>query len=148
MSTYWDTYPDFVHNPTAPLQQEFRRLAEERGWTKGGSRYKKEWGRCGRDEFAHHFGRDDNRLAGWQAMCVMVGVEDAPDSIKRCKEVLRNGIWVNIFDLVDAKRTGLPVKQHSSEAALRNYTKRTKKIFPKHIAKGNPFLRVLLIELL
>jgi hypothetical protein len=62
-------------------------------------------------------------------------------------QVLRNTIWVNIFDLVDAKRTGTPVKKHASAEALRKYTKKTKKIFPRKAAKENRFLKVLLVEL-
>lgn len=86
MSTYWDAYPNFVHNPTAPLRQEFKLLAAQCGWQVDGERYKREWGHCGQAEFSHHFGRDDNRLAGWQAMCATARVE-APDSIKQCKQV-------------------------------------------------------------
>jgi hypothetical protein len=85
MSTYWNAYPDFLHNPAEPLQQEFKLLAAHRGWT--GAEYKREWERCGREEFSHHFGRDDNRLAGWQAMCSTVGVKMVPDSITQCKKV-------------------------------------------------------------
>ncbi|KAJ7791758.1 hypothetical protein B0H14DRAFT_2934339 [Mycena olivaceomarginata] len=146
MSTYWDAYPNFVHNPTAPLRQEFKLLAAQCGWQVDGERYKREWGHCGQAEFSHHFGRDDNRLSGWQAMCATARVE-APDSIKQCKQVLRTTVWINIFDLMDAKRTGRPVKKHASANALRAYTRRTKKIFPKKAAKDNQFLKVLLVEI-
>jgi len=69
-----------------------------------------------------------------------------PDSIKKCKEVLRS-IWVNIYDLIDAKRTGQPVKKHATVDALRKYSKKSKKIFPKKAAKENRFLKVLLVEM-
>ncbi|KAJ7461287.1 hypothetical protein B0H11DRAFT_2285861 [Mycena galericulata] len=149
MSTYWNAYPNFVHNPAAPLHQEFKLLAAHCGWGVRSTQYKTEWARCAREEFGYQFGRDDNRLAGWQAMCVLVGMEDVdvPDSITRCKQALRNKVWVNIYDLIDAKRTGRPVKKHASGDALRKYTKKTKKIFPKAAAKGNPFLKVLLVEM-
>ncbi|KAJ7232433.1 hypothetical protein B0H12DRAFT_1028383 [Mycena haematopus] len=147
MSTYWNAHPTFVHNPTAPLHQEFKRLAEQCGWSRKGTQYKREWERCGREEFSHHFGRDDNRLAGWQAMCATAGVKEAPESIKQCKQVLHASVWINIFDLLDAKRTGKPVKKHASLKALREYTKRTNKIFPKKAAKENQFLKVLLREI-
>ncbi|KAJ6605345.1 hypothetical protein DFH09DRAFT_1121168 [Mycena vulgaris] len=133
MSVYWNSYPNFLHNPTAPLQQEFKLLAAQEGWEVGGSRYKKEWERCGQEEFSHHFGCDDKR-------CVMMRVKEVPDSITQCRKVLRNDVWVNIYDLMDAKRTGLTL-------ALRKYTRNTKKIFPKRAAKENPFLKVSLVEL-
>jgi hypothetical protein len=62
-------------------------------------------------------------------------------------QVLRTTVWINIFDLMDAKRTGRPVKKHASANALRAYTRRTKKIFPKKAAKDNQFLKVLLVEI-
>ncbi|KAJ7926793.1 hypothetical protein B0H13DRAFT_1599308 [Mycena leptocephala] len=145
MSTYWNSYPNFVHNATAPLQQEFKLLAEQQGWAKRGSRYKKEWVRCGLEEFTHHFGREENRLGGWQAMCILVGAKDVPESINQCKKILRR-TWINIFDLIDAKRTGKPVRKHTTEDALRDYIIRTGKVFPKKTAKDNRFLKVLLIE--
>ncbi|KAJ7473996.1 hypothetical protein FB451DRAFT_1035144 [Mycena latifolia] len=147
MSAYWTSHPDFLHNATAPLQQEFKLLAAHEGWKAGGSRYKREWARCAREEFSHYFGRDDGLLSGWQAMCAMVRVNEVPDSITQCRKVLRNDVWVNICDLVDAERTGEPVIKHPSAVALRKYTRQTKKIFPKHAAKENRFLKVLLIEL-
>ncbi|KAJ6568976.1 hypothetical protein B0H19DRAFT_939456, partial [Mycena capillaripes] len=145
MSAYWDKYPDFVHNPSAPLRQEFKLLAAQRGWKVGGTKYNREWERCGREEFAHQFGRDENRLAGWQAMCATVDVE-VPESIKKCKQVLRT-VWVNIFDLLDAKRTGQPVKKHPSADALRKYSKKNRKIYKLSEAKKNPFLKVLLVDM-
>jgi hypothetical protein len=54
--------------------------------------------------------------------------------------------WINIFDLIDAKRTGKPVRKHTTEDALRDYIIRTGKVFPKNTAKDNRFLKVLLIE--
>ncbi|KAJ7449477.1 hypothetical protein B0H11DRAFT_2247215 [Mycena galericulata] len=129
MSTYWNAYPNFVHNPAAPLHQEFKLLAAHCGWGVRSAQYRTEWARCAREEFGYQFGRDDNRLAG------VAG------------DALRNKVWVNIYDLIDAKRTGRPVKKHASADALRKYTKKTKKIFPKASAKGNPFLKVLLVEL-
>ncbi|KAJ7742038.1 hypothetical protein B0H16DRAFT_1423546 [Mycena metata] len=146
MSTYWDSHPNFVHNSTAPLQKEFKLLAAQCSWKVDGAQYRREWARCGREEFTRHFGSDDKGLDGWQGLCATVGIEEIPDSITQCKKVLRT-VWVNIFDLMDAKSTGQPVKKHVSAEALRNYTIKKKKIFPKKAAKGNPFLKVLLIEI-
>ncbi|KAJ7159692.1 hypothetical protein C8R46DRAFT_1108902 [Mycena filopes] len=146
MSTYWDSYPNFVHNPAGQLQKEFKLLAKQCGWKADGAQYKREWARCGREEFTHHFGSEENRLEGWQALCQTVGLEDIPTSITQCKKVLRT-TWVNIVDLVNAKSTGQPVRRHASADALRTYTVNKKKIFPKKAAKGNPFLKVLLIEI-
>jgi hypothetical protein len=55
------------------------------------------------------------------------------------------GVWVNIVDLIDARRTGIPVKRHGSMKALRDYIRKTKKIYPKEAAKQNGFLKAFLI---
>jgi hypothetical protein len=89
MSSYWDAYPNFLHNATASLQQEFKLLAAQSGWQPGGKKYKEEWEQCSLEEFSHHFGSDESRLAGWQAMCALVRVKEVPDSIKQCKKVRR-----------------------------------------------------------
>ncbi|KIM27372.1 hypothetical protein M408DRAFT_330078 [Serendipita vermifera MAFF 305830] len=40
MMSYWSKFPDFDHNETAPVQTEFKRLAQQQGWIEG--EYKKE----------------------------------------------------------------------------------------------------------
>ena len=57
-------------------------------------------------------------------------------------------VHVNIIDLVDARRTGKPVKRFQSVAALRNYTWENDKIFPKAAAKADGFLKALLRHIL
>ncbi|KAJ7223590.1 hypothetical protein GGX14DRAFT_427913 [Mycena pura] len=149
MSAYWTTNPTagFTHDPAAPLQDEFARLAQLRGWTAGGKAFRREWAHCGRLEFEYHFGGQPT-LTGWQAMCAFVGVAraDVPNSVTQCKEALRK-TFVNIVDLMDARRTGQPVKQHKSAKALKKYTIDSGKIFPKEAAKRNGYLKVLLIEI-
>ncbi|CAK5264090.1 unnamed protein product [Mycena citricolor] len=148
MSSYWLCFPDFEHDPFVPLRQEFERLAREEGWGKKSRMFKDQWGLCGIQEFGYQFGKDENRLAGWQALCATVGVKKTPDSIAKCKTIMRN-TWVNIYDLLDAKRTGKTVLKHPSKDALRSYSINSKppKIFSKAQAKKNRFLKILLIEM-
>ncbi|KAJ7849445.1 hypothetical protein B0H13DRAFT_2402755 [Mycena leptocephala] len=147
MSSYWTAFPGLSppHNPAAPLQAEFARLAEHCGWDD--DTRKAQWKICARAEFEHYFAGAQSELAGWHAMCDLVGVE-APTSIKRCREMFRTEVFVNIVDLMDGRRMGTSVRTHASAKALRSYSKRTKKIFPKENAKKNPFLKVLLIEMM
>jgi hypothetical protein len=86
MSSYWTAFPGLSppHNPAAPLQAEFARLAEHCGWDD--DTRKAQWKICARAEFEHYFAGAQSELAGWHAMCDLVGVE-APTSIKRCREV-------------------------------------------------------------
>ena len=55
---------------------------------------------------------------------------------------------VNLVDLVDARNTNKKVKIFPSVHALRNYTLKNKKIFPKKSAKAGGLLKHLLREIL
>jgi hypothetical protein len=59
---------------------------------------------------------------------------------------LLNNTWVNIVDLVECRAAGKKVPRHASQKALREYTRRTEKIFRKQDAKRNGFLKALLIK--
>lgn len=61
-------------------------------------------------------------------------------------QILR-GFSINIYDLIDAQRTGNPVKTHPSKEALREYTLEKHMIFPLKSAKKNRFLKILLTEM-
>ena len=175
MPSWFSQYPNFVHDPHAPLQDEFNRLAQERNWKVDGTRYRKEWRRCVEDSFTGYFGSDASRLEGWQALCIKVSIADVPPSITGCRKVsdaaspsdaqrraaarrkdsiptlcslwsqALRGVWVNIVDLIDANRTGRRVPRHGSMNALRKYIMDTGKIFPKEAAKQNGFLKAFLI---
>lgn len=84
--SYFARHTDFEHDESAPLAQEFERLARLRNWRPGSKRYKQEKSRCIAEEFHHQFGRDDNKLNGWQTLCRDVGIEP-PKSITQCKKV-------------------------------------------------------------
>ncbi|KAJ7057659.1 hypothetical protein C8F01DRAFT_1060629 [Mycena amicta] len=144
--TFWDLYPNFDHDPAAPLRAEFNRLAREENW--GKATRKEEWGRCGQMEFERYFGVGGApELAAWQAMVAFCGFKKVPQSVKESKRILRSNLFVNIFDMLDAKRTGCDLKKHASRDTLREYSLAQGKIFPKKRAKKNAFLKVLLIDI-
>lgn len=57
------------------------------------------------------------------------------------------GVWVNIYDFLDAKRDGRKVPRRSSLTALRWYSINNHKIFPLKAAKENLLLRGLLVHM-
>ena len=89
MPSYWGLFPNFDHNPNAPVQDEFQRLAELKDWMgkKKKEKYRKEWGKCFSSEFNKHFGRDATSLDGWQSLCSEVGLDDIPETVQGCKKV-------------------------------------------------------------
>ena len=46
------------------------------------------------------------------------------------------GIWINIFDLLDAKKTGTRVLRFPNLRALAEYSYENEKVFPLKKAKG------------
>lgn len=89
MSPYWSLFPDFDHNPNAPIKNEFRRLVKLKGW-KGKQKKEKrheEWSKCFNSEFEMHYGKDASSLAGWQSLCNEVGLDVIPKSVQECRQV-------------------------------------------------------------
>jgi hypothetical protein len=164
-SAFWTRFERFTPNPNASVQSEFDRLARHRGWRKGSPRYRKERQACLEEEFQHHYGRFENKTAGWMALCEEVGIKPVPASITQCKKERRlhmasvievdgyfttqalNRVWVNLVDLIDSRRTGKALLRHPSRKALREYTIETDKIFSRKAAKRDGFLKALLIHL-
>lgn len=144
--SFFSQYAEFDHDPTAPLVLEFQRLSLQRGWKAGGKTYRRNRQECLTQEFDHHYGHASDKLAGWQALCADVHISPAPSSINQCKKALSRTA-VNLVDLIDSRRTGERVKVFPSRTALRNYSIKQNKIFPKKKAKADGFLCALLIEI-
>ncbi|KAB8303264.1 hypothetical protein EYC80_004706 [Monilinia laxa] len=89
-----------------------------------------------------YFG-NETELENWQRLCVDVGMEEVPTSITQCRKALGK-VWVNIFDFLDAKAEGKPVKRYKSERKLATYTMNSGKIYPKEKAKQGGPVRALL----
>lgn len=53
---------------------------------------------------------------------------------------------INIVDLVQAKSRGQYPQHHQSRGALAVYTAYYNKVFPKHLAQENGFLKALLVQ--
>lgn len=165
-SSFFSQYPEFDHDATAPLVAEFQRLSLQRGWKADGKKFRQNRQKCLAQEFEHHYGHTSNKLAGWQTLCADVYISPIPPSINQCKKVGRlsyhldvrsltahrdikalSKIAVNLVDLIDSRRTGKKVKLFPSKNALRNYSIKHDKIFPKRQAKADGFLCALLIEI-
>lgn len=145
-SSFFSQYPEFDHDATAPLVAEFQRLSLQRGWKADGKKFRQNRQKCLAQEFEHHYGHTSNKLAGWQTLCADVYISPIPPSINQCKKALSK-IAVNLVDLIDSRRTGKKVKLFPSKNALRNYSIKHDKIFPKRQAKADGFLCALLIEI-
>lgn len=87
VSRYWARFPGFIHDPSAPLSEEFERLSTYMGWSKKSKKQQKRQAECYSIEFETHFGTNANNLEAWQDLCLEVGIEPIPTSITQCKKV-------------------------------------------------------------
>ncbi|PQE29306.1 transcription factor Zn C2H2 protein [Rutstroemia sp. NJR-2017a BBW] len=97
-------------------------------------------------DWEDYFGNETN-LANWQRLCTDVGIEELPTSITQCRKALGK-VWVNIYDFLDAKAAGKPIKKYKSERQLAAYTLNSGKIYPKKHAKEGGPAKVLLAHIL
>jgi len=114
--------------------------------------------------FNMEYGTSGTTLEGWQRLCDDCGV-GIGTSITQCKKAWLFGpgvgstqsanrskfivaAHINIVDLVQAKSRGQCPVHHSSRRALAVYTLEENKVFPKHVAHDNGFLKALLVQVL
>ncbi|KAK4635234.1 hypothetical protein CLAFUW4_00595 [Fulvia fulva] len=85
--------------------------------------------------FDEQYGKDVDRLAGWQALCADVGVPSLED------------VFVNIIDLVKAKRAGNAIHRFDNLKELQDYSHHTRKKFPLDEAKEKKMLEGSLVKM-
>ncbi|KAH7318019.1 hypothetical protein B0J17DRAFT_686588 [Rhizoctonia solani] len=143
---FFAQYPEFTYDSTRPVLSELQRMKRVLKWDK------KTWQSSGALaglrralvlQFNLTYGTDQKNLASWQNLCRAMKVTNIPDTIARCKKLV-NTIYVNLVDLVDMPNTGKDARLFETEQALSKYTKRTKKVFPKHDARAGGLLKHLL----
>ncbi|KAJ9649046.1 hypothetical protein H2199_000959 [Coniosporium tulheliwenetii] len=139
---YFESFTDFVPDPTDSLASEFKRLAIHKKWATDSDKYHHNRRLAYADQFGQYFGTDATKLENFQRLCVEVGIDPPPLSITQCKKALK-GVLVNLVNLVDSRRTGEPIKQFDTFKEFRRYTFNGR-VFPKDEAKEDTFLKVLL----
>ncbi|KAG8725502.1 hypothetical protein FRC12_001369 [Ceratobasidium sp. 428] len=146
---FFAQFEDFSYDPSQSVAGEFKRLQKTTEWKKGINRgealvnYKLALVL----QFNETYGTNQNDLASWQNLCRALGVDDVPDTLSACKKIVK-GTHVNLVDLVDMPNTKQPAQHFEDVAALRKYSKKNKKIFPRDEAKAGGILRHLLRPIL
>ncbi|TFK69021.1 hypothetical protein BDN72DRAFT_841109 [Pluteus cervinus] len=146
LESFFSEYTLFTYIPTNHPSDEFARLVSENQWSKKGEKYKQakeEYDLALVIEFGKIYGSDERSWDSWRTLCEVLGVEEVPGSVTACKKIVRN-THVNLADLVATFATGQPVEIFPDRRALKVYTRRTKKIFPKATAKSSSLLKCLL----
>ena len=84
---YFDKHPSFETNRTAPIQEEFERLAKDRQWRKGSNEFWNEFCMCLDQELASVLKSGSSGLKPLQNLCRDVGAEPLPASNTQCAKV-------------------------------------------------------------
>ncbi|KNZ77607.1 hypothetical protein J132_04974 [Termitomyces sp. J132] len=134
----------FSHNPFNPAWKEFHRLARYLQWDKEEKAAEKQ---AFKDVLVKTFnvtyGTDENSLESWKALCRSLRITPVPEKLKACREAVQ-AAHVNLVDLVDHPNTGEPVQLFTTEVELSEYTRESKKFFPKENAYAGGLLKYLL----
>lgn len=158
--SHFDTFTNFVPNPSAPFDEEFARLASSQNWVPGSQSYVQERTIAMRTELKlHYFSQSQSQsqdseasltpeeeLQGFQELCREIGIPPGA-TVWECKRELKMK-WVNIIDLIDARRTLKEVEIWEDFDAFSAYTLQPKhRISVDEAKKDGGFLAALLQRL-
>ncbi|KAI9036176.1 C2H2-type zinc finger protein [Aspergillus affinis] len=151
LNRFFQSFPQFEFDPNLPAAVSYARLQQFYGWKRGSVDSEEAWTKYQdalREEFSLWFG-SENDLAAWHSLCRAVNLHPLPKTCSQCKTAIRK-LYINIVDLIDWARGGRNVggiRQFESLTELREYSKKSHKIFHNTLddsGDGDVVLRHLL----
>ncbi|KAJ7205856.1 hypothetical protein B0H12DRAFT_1225407 [Mycena haematopus] len=144
LSQFFSSYPKYEYDPSGPASQQFQKLkCVYKASPQDTAEIKAGFNRALGLMFSQVYGDEVNSLENWQRLCRVVEIDPIPGSLQACRFAIKRA-HVNLMDLLDTQTTGEPVHRFATEEALSEYTKCTRKIFPRDDAYKGPLLRHLL----
>jgi len=145
LKIFFSRYSKFQYQPRKSPIIEFKRLCEEYRWTQDSAEKKtarSDFNDAIKKEFDSLYGSDEKNINNWYKLCHVLRIDPVPNTLKECSAaVLRK--HVNLVDLVQGSRARENITIFESEIELSEYTKKTKKFFPKEDAADGGVLRAL-----
>ncbi|PWY89101.1 hypothetical protein BO70DRAFT_426767 [Aspergillus heteromorphus CBS 117.55] len=145
--SFFDDYPAFKLDPSAPITAEFKRLANQRHWKKGSKTWRNMWNRFTTMEYEELIGNHLAGLDGWRDLCEELDLPGPFDSIRQCKKALSK-VHVNIVDVLESRLLDRKPRKFPNKHALAAYTRDSGKFMSRDLAKQDGLLKVLLRRLL
>ncbi|QRV85751.1 tyrosinase [Ceratobasidium sp. AG-Ba] len=150
---FFKNYPNFDYDPSLPIMKEFHRMCDlfwpylpKEEIPSDKKRARKDFRKALVLQFNAIYGCDENNLADWQKLCVVLNLEYIPDELENCRELVAS-TYVNLVDLVDLPVTQVPARLFRSERLLSAYTKKTGQYFPLESAYAGGLLQFLLRQI-
>ncbi|KAI0637823.1 hypothetical protein C8Q77DRAFT_393144 [Trametes polyzona] len=145
---FFDSYPEFDYDHTAPFHGEYLRMGKELHWNR-------EEREAARDALRHAmvqqfnnvYGTNAEDLESWQLLCNALGMDPVPDKLKACRRKVR-ATHVNLVDFIEAPLAGKPVTTFKTEVELSEYTRENGKFFPRDDVYAGSLLQYLLRQIL
>ncbi|KAI8720985.1 C3H1-type domain-containing protein [Fusarium sp. LHS14.1] len=140
---FFAKFPKFDYMRDKPLWDEFRRMVEHFEW-QGAERghFKSEFREALVEEFNYVYGTDEGSLESWGKLCQAMGLS-VPTTLKEAHKTVGRA-HVNLVALVQSPRTSEPVEVFKSVQDLRQFTAKTKWIFPLEHDQAGGLLKTLL----
>ncbi|KAL2693809.1 hypothetical protein Neosp_000375 [[Neocosmospora] mangrovei] len=140
---FFAKFPKFDYMRDKPLWNEFHRMVEHFKW-QGAERghFKSEFREALVEEFNYVYGTDEGSLENWGKLCQTIGLS-IPKTLKEAHKIV-GGVHVNLVTLVQRLRTGEPVEVFKSVQDLRQFTAKSKWIFPLEHDQAGGLLKMLL----
>ncbi len=165
LDDFFATYPAFAYDTTKPVMQEFKRMCRFFRWGeehREKAKALRELRRALVLQFNEIYGTDIHSPEPWRKLCQVLRIAPIPETVSESRKVFMRhylrcflpligflcqivkATHVNLVDLVDATRVELEVKIFPTINALRKYTIKHDKVFPKKRAKAGGVLKYLL----
>ncbi|KJA16357.1 hypothetical protein HYPSUDRAFT_171469 [Hypholoma sublateritium FD-334 SS-4] len=145
LAVFFSRYPGLEYNPSESAPLEFDRLCTTEKMVLG------EWKRHKAYMAFHHaltqqfnanYGTDADSLRSWKLLCLHIGISPLPRTLEERRKAVMQA-HINLVDLVDAFGTGRLVKAFRTGKALREYSWRTGKYFPRDDKDAGDLLKYL-----
>ncbi|TFK21859.1 hypothetical protein FA15DRAFT_64489 [Coprinopsis marcescibilis] len=145
LEEFFAQYPNFDYHSASPATSEFRRLSRSQKW---GGQHNEEREAAHSEfrtalvrQFNHLYGTDANDLEAWKYICEMVRIDPIPKTVSAAKKAMRD-THVNLIDLIGAPNGG-DMEIFASEKELSEYTRETRRFFPKEALEAGNLLKSL-----
>ncbi|EUC55552.1 hypothetical protein RSOL_120690 [Rhizoctonia solani AG-3 Rhs1AP] len=171
ITRFFAKYPPFTYDPTKPYTEEFLRMTREFGWSEDSEEYKfarKKLNTASVLQFNENFDEEDeskNKLKSkkkdsrnekqrkmlrkWIRLFDRIDIKDAvmPKTVPEFEERVES-VHTNICDVLDADVIGNKSIDWENEVTLSQYTRSTKKFFPRDHPLAGTLLKHLFRHIL